>query len=84
MEVVIEGPSFYDTEDENIFFNCLYALPEYEEVKGQGVNLHIQLQEPVSDETIKQLVVVCFRWEIDIEPLRKLRRPSNNEFSLWE
>lgn len=84
MEVIIEGPSFYDEEDENIFFNCLYSLPEYQDVKGKGVNLHIYLKEPVTDETIKQLVVTCRRWQIDIEPLKSLRRPSNSSLSLWE
>ena len=84
MEVIIEGPSFYDEEDENIFFNCLYSLPDFQDVKGKGVNLHIHLKEPVTDETIKQLVVTCRRWQIDIEPLKGLRRPSNSSLSLWE
>ena len=84
METIIEGPSFYDQEDENIFFNCLYSLPEYEEVKGKGINLHIKLKEPVTDETIKQLVIICRRWKINIEPLRKLHRSSNSELSLWD
>jgi len=84
MEIVIKGPRFYDTEDENIFFNCIYSLPSYEEVKGKGLNLHIKFKEPISDEAIKQLVIICVRWEINIEPLRKLRRPSNSEFSLWQ
>ena len=84
MEVVVEGPSFYDEEDENIFFNCLYSLPDYEDVKGKGLNLHIQLKDPVSDETIKQIVITCRRWKIDIEPLKILRRPSNESLSLWE
>jgi hypothetical protein len=84
MEVVIEGASFYDQEDENIFFNCLYSMPDYKDVKGKGINLHIQLKDPVSDETIKQLVITCRRWQIDIEPLKGLRRPSNSAMPLWE
>jgi len=84
MEVIIEGPSFYDQEDENIFFNCLYSLPEYEEVIGKGLNLHIKLKESVSDETIKQLVIICRRWKINIQPLKTLHRSSNSKLSLWE
>ena len=84
MEVIIEGPSFYDIEDENVFFNCLYSLPEYEKVIGKGINLHINLKEPVSDQTAKQLVIVCRRWKINIEPLEVFHKPSNSKLSLWE
>ncbi|WP_126454810.1 hypothetical protein [Sulfuriflexus mobilis] len=64
MEVVIEGPSFCDKEGEEVFFNCLYSLPDYEKVTGKGINLHLQLREPVSDETIKQIADICNKWEI--------------------
>jgi len=84
MEIVIEGPRFYDQEDENIFFNCIYALPEYKEVKGKGLNLHIQLKEPITDSTVIQLVIICRRWQIAIEPLKVLKKPSNADLSLWE
>ena len=84
MEIIIEGPTFYDEEDENLFFNSLYSLPDYKAVKGIGLKLHVQLTEPVSDETIKRMVVVCRRWQIDIEPLRSLRRSSNNGLLLWD
>ena len=84
MEVVIEGPTYYDKEDEAIFFACLYSLPDYKEVIGKGRKLHIQLKEPVTEKTIIQLLILCRRWRIDIAPLLKFRHSSNNDIGLWE
>ncbi|WP_183910981.1 hypothetical protein [Simiduia aestuariiviva] len=83
MEIIIEGPSFYDEEDENIFFNALYALPGFLSVKGKGLNLHIQFKSSPSDEAVKQLVVICRRWFIDIAPLLPLKNQNNSGLVLW-
>jgi len=82
-ELILRGPTFYSQEDEDIFFKLLYALPEFEEVTGKGRNLHIKLKEPVSNESIKQMIIICRRWKIEIEPLKIFLRPSNKDFLLW-
>ncbi|MEN3158714.1 hypothetical protein ABC502_10055 [Alkalimonas sp. NCh-2] len=84
MEIIIEGPMFYAQEDEDLFFSCIYGLPGFEHVQGQGTLLKIEISEPVTDEAIVKLVILCRRWSIDIAPLLGLRRKSNQALPLWE
>jgi len=55
MSITIEGPTFYDQEDENIFFECLYSLPSFKEVKGYGVELTIIFASEPEEEAIIKL-----------------------------
>lgn len=84
MEVIIEGPHFFAQEDEDRFFQWIYSLPAYERVTGIGTKLHIALREPVDDDTVKQLLIICRRWLIDVVPLGTLKHPSNEKFALWD
>src|SRR5262245_1309896 len=83
MKVVIDGPWYFAQADEDRFFEWIYSLPAYKNVEGRGTKLHLTLGDPVDDETIKQLLVICRRWHIDISPLAPLRRRSNERFVLW-
>lgn len=84
MEIIIEGPSFYAQEDEDLFFSGIYGLPGFEQVRGQGTQLKIEIAEPVKDEAIVKLVVLCRRWSIDVAPLLNFRRESNQALLLWD
>jgi hypothetical protein len=84
MELTIKGPAFYAQEDEDLFSSCIYGLPNFKQVWGRGLHLDIEFSEPPTDEAIVKLVIICRRWSIDVSPLFKLRRASNQDFSLWE
>nr|WP_086938584.1 hypothetical protein [Thaumasiovibrio occultus] len=84
MIVTIQGPSFYGPEDEEVFFGCLYSLPEFEKVVGVGLNLDIHFKAPVSGDVIKLLLVICRRWGIDVSPLRKHIDDLDVDSLLWD
>lgn len=84
MKITITGPTFYDSEDENVFFNCIYSLPSYEQVRGHAMSLDIEFKAEPNDQDIVQLLVICRRWHIDIEPIKKYKRASNKDCVLWE
>ena len=84
MNITINGPTFYHSEDENIFFSIIYGLPEYKEVIGKGRELEISFNKEISDETVMSLLVLCHRWGIDIEPLIKFKNEINSKSKLWE
>lgn len=84
MEIAIEGPLFYAREDEDLFFSCIYGLPGFKQVRGQGTQLKIEIEEPVTDEAVMKLLVLCRRWSISVVPLLELRRKSNQATSLWD
>jgi len=83
MKAVIESPIFYGAEDENVFFNCIYSLPDFAKVTGKGSELYIEFKSHVSNEAIEQLVVICRRWLINIDSLVDLKNPDNEDFPLW-
>ena len=61
--IVIEGPVFYGEEDENIFFQCIYSLPDFKEVVGAGTELTIKFGVTASDEAKEKVEVLCRRWK---------------------
>ncbi len=83
MEIVIEAPTFFDTEDENIFFSCIYNLPTYKKVIGKGSILIIELSKKPSEKTLLQLLVICKRWNINRESLYKFKNKNNEGSLLW-
>jgi len=60
--IIIEGPVFNGEEDENIFFQCIYNLPDFEEVVGAGTELTIMFSATVSETAKDQVEVLCRRW----------------------
>ena len=84
MSITIEGPTFYDRVDENIFFECLYSLPSFKEVKGYGVELTIIFASEPEEEAIIKLLVICRRWGININPLNMYKSRFNPECFLWK
>jgi hypothetical protein len=83
MKAVIESPSFYGAEDENVFFNCIYSLPNFVKVTGRGAELHIEFKTDITDEVVEQLLVICRRWFIGIESLIEFKNSINEDFPLW-
>jgi len=60
--IVIEGPVFNGEEDENVFFQCIYNLPNFKEVVGAGTELTIMFGSTISETAKKQVEVLCRRW----------------------
>ena len=84
MSISIEGPTFYDQEDENIFFECIYKLPSFNEVKGHGVELPITFKGEPEEEAIIRLLVICRRWGISTSHLEQYKTQFNSECFLWK
>ncbi|WP_145985409.1 hypothetical protein [Marilutibacter maris] len=84
MDISFDGPTFFAQEDENRFFNWIYALPAYEEIRGRGTMLDLKLCDPVDVDTTTQLLVIFRRWRIDVEPLLPLKTGEVAGHALWE
>ena len=65
-ELIIKGPTFYSQEDENLFFQAIYNLPNYIEVIGRGRELKISFDASISTKTRKEVEVLCRRWSTSI------------------
>ncbi|WP_124916884.1 hypothetical protein [Alteromonas flava] len=64
--IIIAGPTFFSAEDEEVFFKCLYSLPEFDSVSGKGLELNIKFKKAIPLDAMQQLSAICRRWEIDI------------------
>ena len=60
------------------------ADEDVDSMRGKGIDLHISFAQPITDKAIEQLVVICRRLSISIEPIVGLKRKSNHEFLLWD
>ncbi len=83
IEIVLDGPVFFAQQDEEQFFGWLAALPAYAGVRGRGRQLHLELTLPVDPATVKSLLVICHRWEIDKAPLAPLKSEAVSWHVLW-
>lgn len=83
MEIVFKGPTFYCQEDEEHFFNWLYSIPAFNEVVGQGLELHLFLDEEVDQNSLEQILVVFKRWELEIESLSPLKELALKSSLPW-
>lgn len=45
-----KSPTFYTGADENMFFNAVYSMPSYVEIKGRGTELYLYYSFPMSEE----------------------------------
>ena len=84
MNIVFEGPSFYCQEDETVFFNWVQSLPEYTKLVGEVRDIHLTMNEPVSEASVIQLLTIFMRWNIETRPLEKLKSKENQDHYLWK
>ncbi|MPN53835.1 hypothetical protein SDC9_201502 [bioreactor metagenome] len=61
-----KSPTFYNGADENMFFNAIYTMPSYIEVKGHGVNLYLYYSYPMTMEEKDFLKGLLRRYTMDI------------------
>ena len=67
----IEDPKpYYSQGDEDRFFGCIYALPEYVEVLWDGAALQLTLKAPLGRDSFAELIALFKRYQV---PLRWLR-----------
>jgi hypothetical protein len=45
-----KSPTFYTGADENMFFNAVYSMPSYVQIKGSGTELYLYYSFPMSEE----------------------------------
>lgn len=64
MVIEITGPIFKCVEDENIFFERIYALPGYEAVVGRDRNLYLTIKNWSGKEVAEELQEICNIWNI--------------------
>lgn len=61
-----KGPRFWSQADENMFFNAIYSLASFIEIKGKGTELHLYYQGEMTTEEKKYLISLLKRYQMSI------------------
>lgn len=61
-----KSPTFYSGADENMFFNAIYTMPSYVQIKGQGMDLYLHYSYPMTIEEKDFLKGLLKRYSMDI------------------
>lgn len=71
--LVIDSPSpFFSQADEDHFFAWLQSVPAIKEVTGRGRSLELIVERPIDKESLRDLIAVLTRYDVDRRPLRPL------------
>ena len=70
LNLALPCPHFYSQGDEDRFFACFYALPEYVAVTGRLETLTLALKAPLSRESFRDLVALFHRYKLSLTCLK--------------
>jgi len=83
MNITFEGPMFFSTYDETAFFEWIENLDGFQSIQGAGTALTLVISEPLSYESVRSLLTLFRRWQIEISNLSHLKNSENADLSLW-
>jgi hypothetical protein len=76
-QLVARAIDYYSTNDEMSFFYWLEKIPCIAGYHGEGIDLLIDLNDTVDDESLRELIALFFRYNIDLSQLAVLATESN-------
>jgi hypothetical protein len=78
----LRGPTYLSEGDEAAFFSWLEAIPGVTKVEGEHpdkLTLHID-DSKFTDETLRELLAVCHRYDVEMRQLARFETPSNRSW----
>ncbi len=61
-----KGPTFWNQADEDMFFNAIYSLASFVEIKGEGRNLYLYYHDTLTNEEKVFLIGLLKRYQMNI------------------
>ncbi|WP_210347630.1 hypothetical protein [Bradyrhizobium diazoefficiens] len=78
MKIVISEPvPFFSDGDEDSFFHWLKSIDAVKDFAGSPRGLEVELEDPVEDVSLGELIGLLTRYGLDTKCLRRLRTPQN-------
>lgn len=79
--LTIQGPnSFFSYEDEKRFFGWLEEIPAVKYVTGGTNGLAITIDDPIDDESLRELIAIYARYHLDMRALAVFCNENNEEW----
>lgn len=71
---------FYSQGDEAAFFSFAEGIPAVRKVEGISDSIVLHLRPPVSDNSLRDLLALLFRYKVDMRPLAELKTRENSDW----
>lgn len=81
--------SFYSDGDEKMFFEWLSEIKSIKKIYGEGCSLFVDVVDTVTDDDLRELVAIFFRYNVTMSQLKCFLTPDNkawfqgNKESFW-
>lgn len=77
MQIRVQGPTYFSQNDETAMFEWLGRMAVLRDVTGEGHDLIIRLKRAPTDNQLRDLLALFFRYQMDMRPLAILRTTRN-------
>lgn len=79
--LVCKAVSFYSGTDEDMFFAWIKKIPSITKFDGAGDELYLHINNnAISDDDLRELIALFYRYKIDMTQLRIFLNDSNKEW----
>ncbi|MBJ3786494.1 hypothetical protein [Devosia sediminis] len=76
----MQGPTYFSQNDETAMFGWLGRITIVRDVTGEGRDLIIRLKRAPTDNQLRDLLALFFRYKMDMTPLAVLRTAKNESW----
>ena len=75
MQIRVQGPTYFSQNDETAMFEWLGRMAVLRDVTGEGHDLIIRLKRAPTDNQLRDLLALFFRYQMDMRRWRFCERP---------
>lgn len=73
--MAVEGPRYYSSTDEDVFFRWLQSIPSVQAVGGVGTELEISFRtRRIPGRDLREVLAIFHRYRLDKRPLAQFDR----------
>src|SRR5512145_2464610 len=76
----VEGLRFGSDGDERAFFEWLERIDGLANMRGERTTLEIEVEEPISDRALRELIALFSRYGVGMRDLRYFESESNRSW----
>lgn len=80
MQIRVQGPTYFSQNDEAAMFEWLGRMTFLRDVTGEGRDLLIRLKRAPTDDQLRDLLALFFRYRMDMRSLAILRTTDNESW----
>lgn len=78
--ITVQSPTYFSQNDETAMFEWLGRIDVVSDVTGEGHNLTLRLKRTPTDDQLRDLLALFYRYGMDMKPLAALRTAKNESW----